>query len=166
DPQCAEISRLMRVPGSVNRKRAAPAAVPILENRPAARYELSELEDWLAEARPLLVRPPKANDHGTDSPFAAYAGNGSAAPIDVQTRLAGKPHQGAGDTSIHLTQLQVTAARLARGEETDAVIAKVLAATEAVGDPKWDWAKEERDIRGMCESWLKKHPRQGQQPPL
>src|SRR5262245_41789944 len=51
DPQCAEISRLMRVPGTTNHKRReTPAAVRVLENRPAARYELGELEDWLASA--------------------------------------------------------------------------------------------------------------------
>src|SRR5262249_52380841 len=40
DPQCAEISRLMRVPGTVNFKRERPSAVSLLENRLAARYEL------------------------------------------------------------------------------------------------------------------------------
>ena len=158
DPQCAEISRLMRVPGTTNFKRETPAAVRVLENRPATRYELDELEDWLANARPLLVRRAKPGN-GAGVPFAAYAGNGGKPPIDVDARLAAMRHEGAGEASIHITQCQVTAALLERGEEIDAVVSRVLAATRSVGDPAWDWAKEERDIRGMCESWLKKHPR-------
>jgi len=157
DPQCAEISRLMRVPGTVNFKRQVPVAVRVLQDRPAARYELAELEEWLAEARPLLTRRPKQGN-GAGEPFAAYAGNG-AAPVDVAARLAQMRHGGAGDASIHQTQLQVTAALLERGEDIDAVVARVLTATRVVGDPAWDWAKEERAIRAMCESWLKKHPR-------
>jgi hypothetical protein len=147
----------MRVPGTVNFKREVPVAVRVLEDRPATRYELTELEEWLAEARPLLTRRPKQGN-GASEPFAAYAGNG-AAPIDVAARLAQMRQGGAGDASIHQTQLQVTAALLERGEDIDAVVARVLAATKVVGDPAWDWAKEERTIRAMCESWLKKHPR-------
>jgi Protein of unknown function (DUF3631)/RepB DNA-primase from phage plasmid len=157
DPQCAECARLMRVPGTTNYKRENPVAVRVLEDRPAARFELRELEGWLAEARPLLTRRLKQGN-GAGEPFAAYAGNG-ATPIDVEARLAQMRHGGADDASIHRTQVQVTAALLERGEETDAVVAKVLAATKSVGDPAWDWAKEERAIRAMCESWLKKHPR-------
>jgi Protein of unknown function (DUF3631)/RepB DNA-primase from phage plasmid len=157
DPQCAESARLMRVPGTVNYKREVPAIVRVLQDRPAARYELAELEEWLAEVRPLLTRRLKQGN-GTGAPFAAYAGNG-AAPIDASVRLAQMRHGGAGDVSIHKTQVQVTAALLGRGEEIDAVVARVLAATKLIGDPAWDWAKEERDIHGMCETWLKKHPR-------
>src|SRR5262245_17696260 len=157
DPQVAECARLMRVPGTVNYKRDVPVAVSVIEDRPAARYEFAELEEWLAEARPLLTRRPKQGN-GASAPFTAYAGN-CAVPIDVEARLAQMRHEGAGDASIHLTQLQVTAASLERGEDVDNVVARVLAATTVVGDPAWDWAKEERDIRRMCESWLKKHPR-------
>jgi len=147
----------MRVPGTTNYKREIPVAVRVLGDRPTARYELTELEEWLAEARPLLTRRPKSGN-GAGDPFTAYAGNG-AAPIDVDARLAQMWHGGAGDASVHRTQLQVTAALLERGEEADAVVAKVLAATKLIGDPEWDWAKEERAIRAMCESWLKKYPR-------
>src|SRR5262245_65575079 len=104
DPQCAEISRLMRIPGSVNYKREAPVAVRVLGDRPAARYELAELEEWLAEARPLLTRRPKQGN-GASEPFAAYAANGGPPPIDVESRLARMCHGGAGDASIHKTQV-------------------------------------------------------------
>src|SRR5262249_15027959 len=158
DPQCAEISRLMRIPGSVNYKREAPVAVRVLGDRPAARYELAELEEWLAEARPLLTRRPKQGNGGGE-PFAAYAGAGGAAPIGVAARLAQMRHGGARDGPLHRTQVQVTPALLGRRETGDGGLPQVLAATRLIGDPAWDWAKEERDIRGMCQSWLKKHPR-------
>jgi putative DNA primase/helicase len=157
DPQCAECARLMRVPGTVNYKREVPVGVRVLGDRPAARYELAELEEWLAEARPLLTRRPKQGN-GAGDPFTAYAGKGPT-PIDVEARLAQMRHEGPGDASIHQTQLQVIAALLERGEDIEAVVARVLAATRVAGDPAWDWAKEERVIRAMCESWLKKHPR-------
>src|SRR5262249_24334418 len=136
----------------------------VFEDRPAARYELVELEEWLTETRPLLARRLKQGN-GAGEPFAAYAGNSCAAPIDVEGRLAQMQHGGADDASIHKTQVQVTAALLERGEEIDAVVARVLAATKVVGEPAWDWAKEERDLRGMCTTWLKKHPR-GEHEPL
>src|SRR5439155_3340542 len=85
DPQCAECARLMRIPGTVNYKREVPVAVRVLEDRPASRYELADLEEWLAETRPLLTRRPKSGN-GAGEPFAAYTGNG-AAPIDVEARL-------------------------------------------------------------------------------
>src|SRR5262245_29354735 len=98
DPQCAEISRLMRVPGTVNYKRENPVAVRVLEDRPAAKYEVAELVEWLAEARPLLTRRPKQGN-GAGARFAAYAENG-ATPIDVEARLAQMRHGGADDASI------------------------------------------------------------------
>jgi hypothetical protein len=163
DPQCAECSRLMRVPGTTNYKRETPAAVRVLRDRSTAKYELGELEDWLAEARPLLTRRAGAasapTGNGADAPFAAYTQNASD-PVEVEARLAAMRFRGDGNSSIHLTQVQVTAALLERGEEIDCVVARVLEATRAVGEPGWNWAKEERAIRRMCESWLKKHPRE------
>src|SRR5262249_59207768 len=61
DPQCAECARLMRVPGTTNYKREIPVAVRVLGDRPTARYELTELEEGLPEARPLLPRRPKSS---------------------------------------------------------------------------------------------------------
>jgi hypothetical protein len=157
DPQCAEISRLLRLPGTPNYKREPLATVRVRCDRRAARFELAELEEWLEDARPLLVRRAKSGNCAS-APFSSYA-TGSTNPIDVETRLAAVRFQGAGDTSIHLTQIQVTAALLERGESIDHVVAKVLEATRPAGDPRWNWVKEERAIRQMCESWLRKHPR-------
>jgi RepB DNA-primase from phage plasmid len=85
DPQCAECARLMRVPGTTNYKRENPVAVRVLEDRPAARFELRELEGWLAEARPLLTRRLKQGN-GAGEPFAAYAGNGATPASADATR--------------------------------------------------------------------------------
>jgi hypothetical protein len=162
DPSVAEISRVMRIPGTTNYKRKQPAPVRVLKDRPAARYELEELEEWLGEARrPLLTRRDKVgNDRaGTDAPFARYVA-GVSLPTDVGGRLATMQFEGAGDTSIHRTQLQVTAALLKRGETIDNVVSRVLEATRTVGDPAWNWDKEERKIRHLCEGWLRKHPQQ------
>jgi AAA domain-containing protein/DNA primase RepB-like protein len=156
DLQCAECARLMRVPGTTNYKREPPLAVRIIEDREAARYDLAELGEWLADARPLLTRRAKPGN-GAGTPFGAYVGT-AAAPIDIEARLVEMKFQGTGDTSIHRTQVQVTAALLARGHSVDDVVDKVLAATRAAGDPVWDWTKEKRSIRRMAESWLKKHP--------
>src|SRR5262245_56177826 len=68
-------------------------------------------------------------------------------------------YQGSGDSSIHLTQLAVTAAMINRGINTDETVAKVLAATrKAAGHPgtRWDWRREERDIRARCVTWQRK----------
>ena len=68
-------------------------------------------------------------------------------------------YQGSGDTSIHQTQLAVSAALLNRGVAVDEVVATILAATRtAAGDAgaRWNWHHEERDVRKMCETWQRK----------
>jgi hypothetical protein len=76
-------------------------------------------------------------------------------PVDVDARLAAMEWQGAGDSSIHLTQLHVTAALTSAGEPVTETVEKVLAATRAVavGDPdhgKWNWGMERRELERMC----------------
>src|SRR5262249_4304033 len=71
--------------------------------------------------------------------------------------------KGAGETAIHTTQLQVTAALLRTGSPLEDVVADVLEATcNAVrNDPraaKWDWRQEELDIRRMCCDFVSKAP--------
>ena len=163
DPSCAEISRLMRVPGSTNYKRETPILVRVLRDRPAARYEFSELEEWLGEARPFLQGRAKPNGNGAAIPYGAYAERGGG-PVNVEARLAGMKFQGEGDTAIHPTQLSVIAALLERGEDVDDVVAKVFEATRKAGDPSWDWRKEERNIRRMAEEVAREHSRQEERP--
>src|SRR5262249_17483423 len=71
--------------------------------------------------------------------------------------------KGSGETAIHRTQLQVTAALLRTGSPLEDVVADVLEATcNAVrNDPraaKWNWRQEEHDIRRMCCDFVNKAP--------
>src|SRR5262245_15011583 len=71
--------------------------------------------------------------------------------------------KGAGETAIHTTQLQVTAALLRTGSPLEDVVADVLEATcnAARNDAratKWDWRQEEHDIRRMCCDFVSKAP--------
>jgi len=156
DPAVAEVARLMRLPGSYNTKNGGRLPVQVIVDRPL-RYELSDLADWLEEVRPLI---PRKGATPPDNPFlAADIPDSSGAPVDVDARLAAMRYQGSGDSSIHLTQLAVTAAMINRGINTDETVAKVLAATrKAAGHPgtRWDWRREERDIRAMCVTWQRK----------
>jgi len=67
--------------------------------------------------------------------------------------------QGEDDTSIHQTQVSVTAAMLNRGASVDEIVGTVLQATKTAAGAagaRWNWTHEERDIRAMCASWAKK----------
>jgi hypothetical protein len=53
---------------------------------------------------------------------------------------------------------------LNRGTSIDEVVEVLLAATRAAAGSfgqRWNWQREERAIRGMCETWLAKHPERG-----
>src|SRR6516164_76938 len=72
-------------------------------------------------------------------------------------------HPGAGpsDSGIHCTQLAVSASLLSHSQPPEQVIATVLEATRVAAGKlgeNWNWRREERTIRGMCKSWLAKHP--------
>src|SRR5713101_3844306 len=165
DPAVCEVSRLMRLPGSHNTKQGAWIKVEVVDDRPT-RYDPVELEEWLGEAVPILRRkaPAKGNGGDNGNPFLQnFAGQNAdnKPPIDVEARLAGMRHQGSGETGIHQTQLQCSAAMLARGTDVDNVVRIILDATRAaVGadGASWDWDREERDLRDMCATWIEKHP--------
>jgi hypothetical protein len=156
DPAVCEVARLMRLPGSHNTKNGGRLPVKVVVDR-SLRYELSDLEDWLGMQRPLIPRkraaPPANPFLATDMPGAG------GAPVDVDMRLDAMRFQGPGETSIHQTQLAVSAALLNRGVGFDEIVARLLAATRRVSGAageRWDWAREERDIRAMCASWARK----------
>jgi hypothetical protein len=165
DRAVAECSRVMRVPGSHNSKDGDWLEVTLVDAQHDRPYAIAELESWLAELTPQLRRK-SAEDSGTSSdpedPFAALAEQQiTVAPIAVDARLTAMRYHGAGDTAVHPTQVSVTAALLGRGMTLEDVVAKVLAATRAMAERdglRWDWGREEVDLRGMCESWLRKHP--------
>ena len=165
DLACAEASRLMRLPGSHNTKNGAWTAVRVVAERPA-RYELDDLAEWLEAASPVIHRTPTDEKDGngadTDNPWLAVAARfGNKPPIDVEARLAAMTFQGAGDASIHSTQVSVSAALLNRGHPVDEVVDILLTATRAAAGQfgaRWNWRREEHAIRQMCDSWIAKHP--------
>ena len=165
DLQVAECSRLMRLPGTHNTKAEAWTEVVIVEADYDLRYDLVQLEEMLAELSPIIERrESKAHtrNHISDNPFLAVAARfGFKAPIDVEQRLAAMAFKGNGDAAIHATQLSVTAALLTRGTPADDVVGIVLEATRAAAGPfgeRWNWRREERTVREMCEGWVRKNP--------
>jgi hypothetical protein len=164
DPSVCEISRLMRLPGSYNTKNGERVAVQVVVDRPL-RYELGDLAEWISETPPLIQRK---NAVPTDNPYLGVNVPGcGGAPVDIEARLRAMQHQGPGDTSVHATQLAVTAALLNRGVGTDKVVDTVLTATRAAAGNAgtgWDWTREERDVRRMCDTWRAKKLN-GREPP-
>jgi hypothetical protein len=168
-PVC-EVARVLRMPGSHNTKNGAWNEVEITSFDPERRYELDDLEEWLSEVSPIMLR--KKREHalpaGETDFFAEYARqHGIKAPIDVEARLAAMMFMGGEDSSIHQTQLAVSAALLNKGVPVDEVVAILMDATRrAAGEysARWNWPREERKIRGMCATWLKKHPPEERKP--
>jgi P4 family phage/plasmid primase-like protien len=125
---------------------------------------LDDLREWLETVGPVLHRKPKANgaDEAPANPFLALARRqGFYVPVDVEARLRDMRYQGPGESGVHATQLSVSASLLSHGEPVDAVVATLMDATRVAaglfGD-NWNWRREERAIRGLCDSWLAKHP--------
>jgi phage/plasmid-associated DNA primase len=168
DLAVCEVSRVLRLPGSHNTKNGAWAEVEVIRLDGGRWYEFDDLEEWLTEASPIMLRKNRAHaktmgesDDG-DNFFAEYAKLHSIKPpIDVEARLAAMMYMGGGDSSIHQTQLAVTASLLNSGMPKDEVVAIVLAATrKAAGEyaVRWNWRREERGLHKMCDDWIKKHP--------
>ncbi|MHC2618250.1 hypothetical protein ACVIW2_000282 [Bradyrhizobium huanghuaihaiense] len=167
DLAVCEIARVLRLPGSHNTKNDAFIPVEIIELHGDRRYELDDLEEWFAEQSPVMLRKEReraqtVGEMGELDFFAKYAKeHGVKAPIDVQARLAAMMFMGGEDSSIHQTQLAVTAALLNRGMPQHDVVAVVLEATRnAAGayGARWNWRREERKIVNMCDTWIKKNP--------
>jgi P4 family phage/plasmid primase-like protien len=164
DLSVADVARLMRLPGSHNTKRGAWTPVEIVEADYERRHHLADIEDMVSICGPVVRRkelsPKGLQQH--DNPFLAIAARlGFKPPIDVERRLAGMTFQGGAERNIHETQLAVSASLLTRGTPTEDVIGIVLDATRAAAGPygeRWNWRREERAVRGMCETWLRKNP--------
>jgi hypothetical protein len=166
DMQVCEIARLMRLPGSHNSKQGAWTPVEIIELQADRRYDLDDIEEWLAETSPIVLRKSRPAAEPETNPFLAAAERlGFKPAIDVEKRLAGMAYMAGGDSAIHATQLAVSASLLNQGCDTEEVVSTLLDATRAAagayGD-KWNWRREETALRKMCATWLKKHPRQQQ----
>jgi hypothetical protein len=69
DPAAAEVSRLLRLPGTHNTKHGNWLEVVTEVERPL-RYELDDLREWLelvSERPPLVTRRPEAGGNGRDA---------------------------------------------------------------------------------------------------
>src|SRR5437763_1691025 len=76
-PVC-EVARVLRLPGSHNTKDGAFTEVEIIELHPERRYDFEELEEWLSEQSPVMLRKARefaqtAGESGDDDPFLQYA---------------------------------------------------------------------------------------------
>jgi AAA domain len=165
DRQVMHQAALFRRLGTHNTKDGAKRPCRVLMDGGSA-YDLTELEEMVAlHDQPVLTRKPVAgqpatNGHDRHSPLGTAE---RATLVDVDARLRAMKFQGAGESAIHLTQLQVTAALLRTGTPLDDVVTDVLEATRAAmaNDPraaKWDWEQEEHDIRRMCCDFVAKNP--------
>ena len=154
DPQVRPWS-LLRQPGTLNSKRDPYVPCEIIGRGPAV--DISELRGMieLVAGAQLLTRKPRltgVNDRD------AGAGEHKP-PVDVEARLAAMKFSGPGDSSIHATQLSVTASLLRSGVALEEASRIVLDATRnaVAGDPKWDWRREElRILRMGCDFIVKK----------
>ena len=144
---------LMRVPGTTNRKDGDAIPCEVIGGS-GARYTLKQLEAW--DQGGVLRRKDTPTDES--NPFLDAARWVSPnAPIDVEARLAAMEFGGGGDSSVHMTQLSVTAALTVAGWDEDEIVDIVLAATRAAaGSRKWNWVAEEKKVRKMCRDAARK----------
>lgn len=166
DTACAELARILRLPGTDNSKAATlalndgqPATCVVLSDTGRV-YDLEALCEWLDEQRPLLHgKVEAARPVRQDDPFVAYAREQGYEPaIDIDAELAAMNHGATGGASIHETQLRVSMSMIARGYDDDEIITRILAATEAAAPSgeKWNWGREESSIRKMVQTGRQK----------
>jgi AAA domain len=156
DPAPVHPAALIRCLGTHNTKNGNNGECRQLWNgdRPLDLSELEELDDLLAE--PLLTRKarPARDGQGAETPGERKI------PIDVEARLADMRHKGPGESSIHQTQLSVTASLLRSGVSLLEATRIVLEATRiaAANDPSWNWRREELTILRMGCDFIVKRP--------
>lgn len=154
DAMVTHAAALLRMPGSHNTKDGAWKEVTVAKDR-GKKYSLAEVREWAASSG-VLVEPKlrPREDPEDDNPYLAAARQmGFKPPMNVDQSLA-EMAQG----NIHDTQLKSVASLLSGGSSVEDAVEKVMEATRKVGDASWDWAAEEKAVRGMCRDWLKKHP--------
>ena len=160
DTKVTHPAAVMRLPGTHNSKFSEWKQVAVIEQN-NNEYDLEELEEWLAETSPIILRKvrPQAKTAGQNN-FSNYGDSHSyKPPIDVEERLANMMYMGEGDSAIHTTQVSVSASLLSAGVHPKEVVKILMAATEAAAGDYWKrWNKrhEERNIEKMCETWLEK----------
>jgi AAA domain len=161
DPQVRPWS-LLRRPGTTNSKHEPHVLCRVLQR--GSPVDLTELEEMcdLIEGAPLLTRRPRATNGHDHTEGAPRTAEGGRLPVDVDQRLANMRWQGPGGSSIHATQLSVSAAMLRHGISLEETVGVVLAATrDAVASEDttaWDWTQEEHSIRRMGVDLVNKDP--------
>jgi hypothetical protein len=152
---------LMRLPGTHNTKFGRWAEVTTIANS-GIRYELDDLEEWLSEVSPVILRKVRPAIVTDNNPFLEAAkAQGFKPSIDVEKRLKAMSYMGGSEAAIHTTQLCVSASLLTGGMDTDEVVKLILDATRGAAagyGERWNWTREESAIRRMCSDWLRKHP--------
>lgn len=150
-----DLARIMRLPGTHNTKTGELRPVRVLWFSDA-RYEFDDLVEMLDWHRPVIVSP--VNPDGRKEPqeadpfLAAAQRFGFKAPLDVEQRLAAMTYLNDDDSSVHQTQLHVSASLVTQGFDDDAIVEILIEATKhAVGiaGANWNWRREERNLRKM-----------------
>jgi P4 family phage/plasmid primase-like protien len=108
------------------------------------------------------IKPNDQNDPDeNNNPFLAFGDSlGFKPAIDVKKALSAMSYAGTGDAGIHQTQLRVSASMIARGQDDDEIVEKLLAATRVTAGEhgkSWDWVKEEQAIRKMIATGREKY---------
>lgn len=162
DMACAEVARILRLPGTHNTKAATrainegAAALCRVESDNGSVHDLETLIEWLSDQRSVLHgKAAEAKPVQETNPFVAYARSAGYEPaLDIDAALSAMSHGAAGENSIHQTQLRVSMSMIARGHDDDEIVTRILAATEAAAprDEKWNWRREEDAIRKMVSS--------------
>lgn len=163
DVKVAEVARVMRFPGSHNTKGDGWREVVILKADERPALDFADVEEWLSVQSPVIERPEVTKAAGVAvNPYLAFAAaHGYKPALDVEEALAAMTYQGSGTTSIHETQLKVSASLISKGHDVDEVVKLLLDATMAAAGPygtNWNWRREEAAIRAMCESARVKFP--------
>ena len=166
DPAVSDVSRLMRLPGTINSKRGDERQVIIAKNASDGRVNWDELVELMREPPAqwggegfvvpdrLATIPRGARGVIPVNPYEAYGADAWNAPIDVDAALAAMHYPG----NVHETQLKVTASLLNAGVPFDEVVQRVLDATMAIAPANWDRTQELHTIEGMGQTWFDKHP--------
>lgn len=152
DPVVCELARVMRVPGTMNGKREGEPAIVSIVEASWKSYDFDEIVSWLDWQRPILRAPSTQTEAPTNPFLAASLRAGFKPPIDVERALEAMSYGGIGDTSIHQTQLRVSAALAHAGRPEDEIVAMLLDATRAAAGEHakaWNWRREEQSIRAM-----------------
>lgn len=168
DPAVCDLPRVMRLPGSVNIK---PAVISSrggthrvrMAQVSGKRHHLCEIQSWLEWQRPMAAPAsdtvsvgvhnlPGRQDRQANMKFVFQH------KVDPITALQTMRWGADGERGVHITQLRVSAAMARLRIPVDGIVAAVLEATRTAAGPgvKWNWTKEEEQIRAMTVSAVEK----------